>query len=163
MIAAPGSGLNPYAVFAAGLFSAALYEHALYGFGRYIRNANVVPMNRITRYILNAAQAVNALLHRRPVLWLIFGRFLAVAGLYIPFGAGQQGMRYAPFLLWTTIGNLLQFGAFGLLAYKLGDLFSSQIQKWGLVSFAAAFLLILAALRILDRLRRRRKSSNAAS
>ena len=160
MALAPAEGLNPYAVFAAGFLSVQLYENAVYWLGRYVRRTEGKARSRLTRYVLQSAQYVNKRLQNGALLWLTLGRFVAFAGLYVPFGAGHNGFKYGRFLIWTTAGNVLQMSAFGILAYQLGREFKDPIKKWGWTGLAAAVLL-MAVWSLLKRLRRRRRRRSA--
>ncbi len=162
MAFAPSEGLNPYALFAAGFLSVLLYENAVYWLGRYVRRTEGKARSRLTRYIQQSAQHVNKWLQDGSFLWLMFGRFVAFAGLYVPFGAGHTGFKYGRFLAWTTAGSVLQMSAFGILAYQLGRRFSDVIKKWGWTGLAAAVVL-MAVWSLLKRLRRRRKRRRSAA
>lgn len=154
-------GLNPYAVFASGFLSVLLYENAVYWLGRYVRRTEGKARGRLTRYIQQSALHVNQWLQDGSFLWLMFGRFVAFAGLYVPFGAGHLGFKYGRFLAWTTAGSVLQMSAFGILAYQLGERFSDSIKKWGWTGLAAAVVL-MALWSLFKRLRRRRKRLRSA-
>lgn len=136
-------------LFAMGFLSVLLYENAVYRLARYVRG-------RLARYVLQSAQYVNKWLEDGSFLWLMFGRFVAFAGLYVPFGAGHMGLKYGRFLAWTTVGSVLQMSAFGILAYQLGRQSKYLIKQWGWTGLAAAVVL-MAVWSLLKRLRRRRK------
>ena len=169
MALAPAQGLNPYAVFAAGFLSVLLYENAVYWFGRCVRRTEGKARSRLMQYVLRSApyqyiiqsaQYVNKWLQDGSFLWLMFGRFIAFAGLYVPFGAGHNGLKYGRFLVWTTAGSVLQMSAFGILAYQVGRQFEDLIKKWGWTGLAAAVLL-MAVWSLLKRLRRRKRRRSA--
>ncbi len=161
MAVAKSESWDPYAVFAAGFLSVLLYENAVYWLGRYVRRTKGKARGRLTRYVLQSAHHVNKWLEDGSLLWLMFGRFVAFAGLYVPFGAGHMGLKYGRFLAWTTVGSVLQMSAFGILAYQLGRQFEDLIKKWGWTGLAAAVVL-MAVWSLLKRLRRRRKRLRSA-
>ncbi|GIX07540.1 MAG: hypothetical protein KatS3mg115_1943 [Candidatus Poribacteria bacterium] len=145
MILAEGKGLHPTLIFLVAFSSIFLYELVLYLLGRWART-HPLGNSRPFRYLFLSTKAVSRLLTERVALWLIFGRFVAFVGLYIPFAAGQMGTRAWVFLLCSVFGTALQLTAYGIPAYLLGKPFEGIIQRVPLVWISLLVLLAVALI-----------------
>ncbi|MBT7097972.1 hypothetical protein HN937_11395 [Candidatus Poribacteria bacterium] len=130
MVLAKGKQLNPYTIFGTAYGAVVIYENAVYWLGRGMRTHRA-PRWRVVRALVRGTQTVSGVMARHGILWLVFGRFVAFLGLYVPFAAGQMGRGYPTFLACTTAGTLAHLAGFGIAAYMLGDLVHAYIARIG--------------------------------
>ena len=156
MILAEGKGYRPELLFASAFVSIAVYENALYWLGRWMR-AHSVRNVRLVEYVTRSTEAVSRLLSNRAVLWLVFGRFVAFVGLYVPFAAGQMGRSYVAFLFWSTCGVVLQLVGVGLPAYLLGKPFEGIVRRTPIGVIPLTIVLTLVVFQLVVRYRRGRR------
>jgi membrane protein DedA with SNARE-associated domain len=143
MIAAAGKGLNPYVLYATAALSITLYEHTLFWMGRFMSNHEVI-QSRVIRWVARSAAVATKVMSGRPTVWMLFGRFVAYAGLYVPFAYGQMRRRYVGFCLWSAVGTLLHLGAFGVPTYILGMRFERVVQRVPIGFISLAFMVAVA-------------------
>ena len=155
MLLAEGKGFQPGLIFGSAFLSIVLYENGLYWLGRWMRSHKVREF-RLLRYLVSSTEMVSRLLAARAVLWLVFGRFVAFVGLYVPFSAGQMGRSYAAFMFWSTCGTLIQLIGLGVPAYLLGKPFEGIVRRIPLGVLPIAILLVVAVGQLVVRYRRSR-------
>ena len=155
MLLAQGKGFLPELIFASAFLSIVVYENALYWLGRWMRGHHVRDF-RLLRHVVRSTEAVSRLLSARTVLWLVFGRFIAFVGLYVPFAAGQMGRSYVAFVFWGTCGTLVQLVGLGIPAYLLGKPFEGVVRRIPLGAVPVAILVVLAVGQLIVRYRRSR-------
>ncbi|MDA1191902.1 MAG: hypothetical protein O3A46_09505 [Candidatus Poribacteria bacterium] len=157
MVLAHGKDFNPTFLFGAAFLSIVLYEQVMYCVGRWMRLHPPVKENRVIRYLYESTHSVSTLLSGGQTLWLIFGRFIAFVGLYVPFAAGQMGRPYWLFALTTTFGTVLQLLAFGIPAYLLGEAFHEQIEQIPLIHISIGIMALFVAWQGIVRYRRMKR------
>ncbi len=155
MLLAEGKGFLPELIFASAFLSIVVYENALYWLGRWMRSHHVRDF-RVLRHVVRSTEAVTRLLSARTVLWLVFGRFIAFVGLYVPFAAGQMGRSYVAFAFWGTCGTLVQLLGLGIPVYLVGKPFESVVRQIPLGVVPVGILVVLAVGQLIVRYRRSR-------
>jgi len=156
MILAEGKGYRPDLIFASAFLSIVFYENTLYWLGRWMRTHSVKNV-RLLGYVTRSTEAVSRLLSSHGILWLVFGRFVAFVGLYVPFAAGQMGRSYVAFLFWSTCGVLLQLVGVGLPAYLLGKRLEGIVQRTPLGAIPLSIVFALVVFQLVVRYRRARR------
>ncbi len=115
---------------------------------------------RLLRPLKPLRATARAILRRFPELALLFGRYVAGAGILLPLFAGASGMRRSRGWLLLVTGAVLYAAPWGTASYLLGQSFVDAMDslgptiRWaalaGLLTAAAAF----GILRVLRRARR---------
>jgi len=152
-VGAAGGHLVPTVAF--GTLGMIAGDLALYELGR--RNGSRAFARRFFRPLLPLRSTARAILRRHPYLALVFGRYVAGAGILLPLLAGSAGMRrgrtYA-ILIAASIAYVVPWGAG---AFLLGQNFVSFMEHLGetLVWAALAGLVAAAGAFIVFRVKRR--------
>ncbi len=104
-----------------------------------------------------------ALLDRYGGPAVFLGRFIAVARVVVPGLAGMSGIRYRTFLLWNILGGLCWGVGYTMLGYVVGVSFEHVLAEIGLWSLAVVGVLVVGAVAVEVRRRRRERRRIAGS
>ena len=93
---------------------------------------------------------------------VFFGRFISILRVTAAWLAGISHMPWWRFLFWNAAGGIVWATAFGLLAYYAGRAVAEAINKYGLYAGIGLVVLIVLAIPVIHRWRRRMLDDNAA-
>jgi membrane protein DedA with SNARE-associated domain len=91
---------------------------------------------------------------------VFFGRFVSILRVTAAWLAGISHMPWWRFLFWNAAGGIVWATAFGLLAYYAGRAVAEAINKYGLYAGIALVVLIVLAIPVIHRWRRRMLEDN---
>jgi membrane protein DedA with SNARE-associated domain len=93
---------------------------------------------------------------------VFFGRFVSILRVTAAWLAGISHMPWWRFLFWNAAGGIVWATAFGLVAYYAGRAVAEAINKYGLYAGIGLVVLIVLAIPVIHRWRRRMLDDNAA-
>jgi membrane-associated protein len=121
VFAAPGGGLNLFALIAILCAAAILGNTSNYWIGRKIGRA-IINSGRIKALTPERLGKVQALFDKYGVLAVVVTRFLPIIRTFAPFLAGVGSMHFGRFTLFNIIGGVLWVTIFTLLGYFFGGI-----------------------------------------
>ncbi|MDR0874580.1 MAG: VTT domain-containing protein [Clostridiales Family XIII bacterium] len=121
VFAAPGGGLNLFALIGILCAAAILGNTSNYWIGRKI-GRTIINSGRIKALTPERLEKVQALFDKYGVLAVVVTRFLPIIRTFAPFLAGVGGMHFGRFTLFNIIGGVLWVSIFTLLGYFFGGI-----------------------------------------
>jgi membrane protein DedA with SNARE-associated domain len=91
---------------------------------------------------------------------VFFGRFVSILRVTAAWLAGISHMPWWRFLMWNAAGGILWATAFGLVAYYAGRAVAEAINKYGLYAGIAIVVLLVLAIPVVHRWRKRMLEDN---
>lgn len=100
---------------------------------------------------------------QKPGRWTVFiARLIPVVRHFISFVAGLGKMPLGPFCLQTALGATLWGGFLAVLGYTLGDQYMTFVKTTKSIDWIVGGLVIVAAIVLYIRWRKKRKAAQAA-
>jgi len=156
--ALPGARLDVVAVCALATAGALLGDSVGYALGR--RYGAALQRSRLGRVVGPQRWAVaEAFLLRRGGPAVFLGRFTALLRALVPSAAGMAHLPFRTFVLWNAVGGLIWANGAVLAGYAAGASFTTVEDYLGKGALALTALVVLAALAL--HLRHRRRGSGA--
>ena len=158
--ALPGARVEVVAVCVLATTGALLGDSLGYAVGR--RYGPALQRSRLGQVVGEQRwRTAEAFLRRRGGAAVFFGRFTALLRALVPSAAGMAHLPFRTFVLWNALGGLVWANAAVLAGYLAGASFSQVEDYLGKGAFALTALVLLAALALHVRHRRRRDSPAA--
>jgi membrane protein DedA with SNARE-associated domain len=154
------AGGNATLTVAFGTLGMILGDLALYEVGRYGG-----PRTRMGARLLAPLKPLRAtaraIFRKYPTFAMLFGRYVAGAGILLPLLAGGFGLKRGRAYLLCIAGSILYVVPWGFLAFYIGDRFEPVVTKYAkdLLWFALAGLVLVVAWFTIARVRRRAKKA----
>lgn len=154
------AGGSPALTVSLGTLGMIAGDLALFEVGRY-GGPRTRAGQRLLRPLRPLRATARAILRRHPSLSLMFGRYVAGAGILLPLLAGGFGMRRARAWALLAAGSALYVVPWGSLAFWLGHRFQPFVEsvQSDIVWFALAGLLGVIAWFAYQRVRRRARKA----
>jgi membrane-associated protein len=121
VFAAPGGGLNVFALIILMSLAAILGNTSNYWIGRKVGKA-IISSGRVKSLTPERIAKTQAMFDKYGLLAVVLTRFFPFIRTFAPFLAGVGGMHFGRFTLFNVIGGLLWVTIFTLLGYYLGSI-----------------------------------------
>jgi len=156
------AGGSPTWTVALGTLGMTIGDLTLYEVGRQ-GGARTGFAKRLLRPLKPLRSTARAILRKYPSGALMFGRYLAGAGILLPMLAGGFGMKRQRAYTLLTLGSLLYVIPWGTLAFYLGRRFEPAVRRLSgdMVWYALAGLLAVAVAIAYSRVKRNARKAAA--